>query len=132
MNYVETNSPLFGRRLLALLATPLVLSTFVPAAATPATSQPAPSQVEVPAGQMAFEAQKCNLCHAVSNHGIERRTKSEKMQARDLAGLGEDFDRTSVEKYLRQEESLEGEKHKKPFKGTDEELQAILDWLATL
>jgi hypothetical protein len=35
-------------------------------------------------------------------------------------------------KFLKKIEKLEGRKHKKKFKGSDEDLQAISDWLGTL
>jgi cytochrome c5 len=48
---------------------------------------------------------KCNMCHGVPAAGM---------------------------KYLRKEAPLGESEHTKGFKGTDEELQAIIDWLGSL
>lgn len=82
-------------------------------------------------GQKVFEAQKCNMCHAVPAVGIEAKTSSDKLKGPDLGGKIEaDFE--TVAAYLRKAGELEGKTHKKEFKGTDEELQAIIDWLGSL
>ena len=80
-------------------------------------------------GKAVFEAQKCQLCHGVSSAGIEATTKSEKLKGPDLTGVGENFDAEWMTKYIKKEVDKEGKKHTKPFKGTDEELQVIIDWL---
>lgn len=86
---------------------------------------------EEPAGQGAFMAHKCNMCHAVSAAGIEATTKSESMKGADLGGKIEgDF--KAIAAYVRKEGEIDGKTHKKGFKGTDEELQAIIDWLGSL
>ena len=53
-------------------------------------------------GKGVFEAQKCNLCHAVSSAGIEAKTKSEKLKGPDLVNLAKDFEATiaSAETWL--------------------------------
>ena len=83
-------------------------------------------------GQALFtDTHKCSTCHAVPAVEIEAKTKNEKMKGGDLGGKVEgEF--AEIAAYLRKETELDGKSHKKPFKGTDEELQAILDWLATL
>lgn len=83
-------------------------------------------------GQALFvETHKCNMCHTVPAAEIESKTKSEKMKGPDLGGKIE----VPIEKlaaFMRNEAEIDGQKHKKPFKGTDEELQAIVDWLGSL
>jgi mono/diheme cytochrome c family protein len=79
-------------------------------------------------GKEVFLAQKCNLCHTVSSADIEATTKSDKMLGPDLSAV-EAHDPAWLAKYLKQEETRDGEKHKKAFKGTDEELQALIAWL---
>ena len=77
------------------------------------------------------ETHKCNMCHAVPAAGIEAKTKSDKMKGPDLGGKMEaDFEQLAA--YVRKAGELEGKSHKKEFKGTDEELQAIIDWLGSL
>lgn len=76
-------------------------------------------------GAAVFEAMKCNMCHSVTTAGIE--AKSEKMFKGDLIDI--DHDAKWLVQYMKQEIEIDGEPHKKPFKGTDEELQALVDWL---
>jgi len=83
------------------------------------------------AGREVFLAKKCHLCHAVPAAEIEAKTKSEKLKGKDLGGpVEEDFEVMAA--YLRKQRELRGNSHKKEFKGRDEELQVILDWLAEL
>ena len=84
----------------------------------------------MPAGHEVFLEMKCNMCHAVSTAGIEAKTTSEKMLGPDLVGLAEHAtlgDAAALAKYIKQESEVDGAK--KGFKGTDEELQALIDWL---
>ncbi len=74
---------------------------------------------------------KCSMCHAVPAAEIVAKTKNEKMKGGDMGGKIEgEF--AEIAAYVRKESELDGKTHKKPFKGTDEELQAIIDWLASL
>src|SRR3954471_13112160 len=74
-------------------------------------------------------AQKCNLCHAVSAAGIERQTKSEKVAGPDLTTATAKHDKAFLTKFIKKEETIEGKKHGKEWKGTDAELGALIDWL---
>lgn len=96
------------------------------AAAAAITLAAAPA--EAADGKAVFLAEKCNLCHAVSSAGIEATTKSEAMKGPDLSTTGP-HDAAALAKYLKQEEAVDGKKHKKGFKGTDEDLQALIAWL---
>ncbi len=79
-------------------------------------------------GKAIFLAQKCNLCHSIAAAGITK--TSEKMKAPDLTGEVKAEDGPKLIKFLRKLEPGEnGKKHGKEFKGTDEEIQAVLDWL---
>ena len=96
--------------------------------------QPATLAEEEPAldGKTLFtETHKCNMCHGVPAEGIEAKVKSDSMKGGDLGGKIE-MELGEIAAYVRKEAELDGKTHKKPFKGTDEELQAIVDWLATL
>ena len=97
-----------------------------------ATGERAQSQdAEPAAGQEAFLAHKCNLCHAVPAAEIEAKTRSEKMKGSDLGGPVE-MPVADLLAFLRKESEVDGAEHKKEYKGTAEELQAIVDWLAGL
>jgi cytochrome c2 len=82
-------------------------------------------------GKAVFEAQKCGMCHAVSTAGIEATTKSEKMKGPDLAGTVQAHEAGWVAKYLKKEVDLEGKKHPKELKSTEEEVAALVAWLET-
>jgi mono/diheme cytochrome c family protein len=84
-----------------------------------------------PAGQQTFLEAKCATCHSVAAVGIEAKVKSEKMRGADLSGYTTE-DAAAVMAFLRKEAQMDGEDHKKEIKSSDEELQAIFDWLATL
>lgn len=87
------------------------------------------AQEEADPQAMFVDEHKCNVCHAVAAVEIEH--KSEKTAGPDLGGYTTD-DVESLARFLRKEEARNDEDHKKTFKGSDEDLQAILDWLATL
>jgi len=80
-------------------------------------------------GHEIFLAMKCDMCHSVSSVGIEARTKSEKMKGPDLVNVASRHDAAWVKKFLLREVQLDDADHKKEFKGSDEELQALVDWL---
>jgi len=107
---------LAGLAVLALLAALLI---------QPATA----AEGEKDAKTLFVETHKCNMCHGVPAVGIEAKTKSESMKGPELGGkVKGDF--AKIAAYMRKE--TEDKKHKKEFKGTDEELQTILDWLGSL
>lgn len=83
-------------------------------------------------GAATFLAHKCNMCHGVATAQIEPKTKNEKMLGPDLSGFSTEAEFATVAAYVRKAGELDGKSHKKEFKGTDEELQAIVDWLGSL
>ena len=83
-------------------------------------------------GKLEFEVQKCGMCHGVAAAGMKAKTTSEKMAGPDLSGFKSDMSFQKQADYMRGKIPIDGTKHKKPFKGTDEELQAIVDWLGSL
>ncbi len=80
-------------------------------------------------GQALFMSGKCNMCHSVSSVEIEATAKSEKMRGPDLAMVADFGEKADVAKFLKKEMERNGKNHKIAFKGTDEELQALVDWL---
>jgi len=83
-------------------------------------------------GRIAFDENKCLMCHGVAAEDLKPKAKSEKMLGPDLSGFKSETELPKTAAYMRGEIAIEGAKHKKPFKGTDEELQAIIDWLGSL
>ncbi|MFQ5569647.1 MAG: c-type cytochrome [Rhodothermales bacterium] len=80
-------------------------------------------------GKTVFAEQGCDQCHAVSTAGIEAKTKSEQEKGPDLEGIGDRLKAKPMMKYLKKAGDREGKSHTKPFKGSDEELQVLVDWL---
>jgi mono/diheme cytochrome c family protein len=109
---------------LLLLAAPLAVALFFSVAAAPAVAAAA-----APDGKAIFLAQKCNLCHTVSAAGIERQTKSDKVAGPDLTTATAKHDKAFLEKFLLKQETIDGKKHGKEWKGTPQELDAVIDWL---
>jgi mono/diheme cytochrome c family protein len=108
---------------LLLLVTPIAVALFFSADAVPASAAAPPD------GKAIFLAQKCNLCHSVSAAGIERQTKSEKVAGPDLTTATAKHDKAFLEKFLLKQETVDGKKHGKEWKGTPQELDALIDWL---
>ena len=86
------------------------------------------SSFDDPEGQRLF-LDNCVKCHSVSTVEIKAEKETGKMFGGDLVNLGASYKAEFLNQYLRKEADLDGESHKKPFKGTDEELQALVDWL---
>lgn len=79
-------------------------------------------------GKKIFVDNKCNMCHTVSVAGIE----SKKSDATDLSVVGKDRTVEFLTKYLKKEAKLNDKDHKSSFKGTDEDLTKLVEWLSTL
>jgi mono/diheme cytochrome c family protein len=91
----------------------------------------APAAVEARTvdGKAIFLAQKCNMCHGVAAAGIEATTKSEKMKGPALDGLAAAKGAEWTTQYLKKEVDIEGKKHPKEAKISDDEMKALVDWL---
>ena len=79
-------------------------------------------------GKQIFENSKCIKCHSVESLEIT----SKKDEPVDLSNVGASGDAEFLKKYLLKEETRNDKKHKTKFKGSDEELNALVDWLLTL
>jgi cytochrome c5 len=79
-------------------------------------------------GKKIFVDNKCNMCHTVQSQGIE----SKKSDAVDLSNVGKDQTVEFLNKYLKKEAKLNDKDHKSSFKGSDEDLKVLVDWLLTL
>ena len=110
---------------LQLLLTLLVLLLAVESRAGDGDQQPGSGTSD----KTIFLAQKCNVCHSVQSAGIEAKTKSEKMKGPDLTGITSRRETDWIAKYVRKEVQLDGRDHKKEFKGSKEELAALISWL---
>lgn len=81
-----------------------------------------------PAGKKIFIDNKCNMCHTVESAGIE----SKKSDATDLSNVGAEMKSDDIVKYLKKEMKLNGKDHKTAFKGSEEDLKKLVEWLSTL
>ena len=79
-------------------------------------------------GKEVFVAAKCSMCHAVSSAGIEAKMKGSSAGP-DLKGISAERSAEWIAAYLKKEEKIDGKDHKAAFKGTDEEMKAVIDWL---
>jgi cytochrome c2 len=94
-----------------------------------ATAHAAPAEPEGADGKALFLAQKCNTCHSVSTAEIEHTTQSEKMKGPDLVGVVAEKGADWTTQYLRKAVDLNGKKHGKEVKLSDEELARLVAWL---
>ena len=81
------------------------------------------------AGSDLFLAAKCNLCHGVISVGIEAKTKSEKLLGPDLGGVTAGLEAEWISQFVRKQVQKDEKDHKKEYKGTDEDLAALIQWL---
>ncbi len=117
-----------GMLLALVLVLPLLLGalTVTPTPARAAAAEAAPSGLEL------FTASKCSLCHSIASQKVEATVKSETMRGPDLSDVGNRHDAPWMTRWLHHEEELHGKKHKGQFKGSDEQLQQLVAWLASL
>jgi cytochrome c551/c552 len=79
-------------------------------------------------GKQIFVNNKCSMCHTITSAGIE----SKKSDAVDLSAVGKDQTVEFLMKFLKKEAKLNDKDHKSSFKGSDEDLKTLVDWLLTL
>ena len=82
-------------------------------------------------GPEVFRAQKCTTCHAVSVAGITRQANPDE-DGPDLAKVGATLDKKAIALFLLKKTEIKGEKHKKAFQGTQDELRTVAEWLGGL
>ena len=131
--------------IIVLAVSVLCVLTFGPALAEEIKEDAkAEAKVEaVPAGQTVFVENKCQMCHTVYSAGIgEPPAEEEKKEAEEdaeedagppdlsLTGAGKTAEWMGL--FLLKKETLNEKKHMKRFKGSDEELAPLVDWLMTL
>ena len=83
-------------------------------------------------GPTVFRAQGCTNCHGVSAASISRSATPDDDKAPDLSKVGATLDKKAIASYLLKKTEINGEKHKKAFQGTTEELKTIAEWLGGL
>ena len=86
------------------------------------------SQDQILDGKQVFIDNKCTSCHTISSMEIT----SKKDNAVDLSNVGTDANAETIKSYLLKEAKINEKEHKFKFKGTNEELNALVNWLTTL
>jgi hypothetical protein len=79
-------------------------------------------------GKQIFINNKCNNCHTVTTMEIT----SKKDDATDLSNASKVGDANLIKSYLLKEVKINDQEHKLKFKGSEAELNALVNWLLTL
>lgn len=85
-----------------------------------------------------YKEYACDGCHSITAHSIpvvERDVGEKNVDGRvppDLSKVGEKRDAEWISRWLQKKEELNGKPHKRMFKGSKEERDALTTWLATL
>lgn len=106
------------------------------------TSEPARGE-DAP-GLALFKKNGCNECHSILALGVEKdakkktatataesATQKKKKDPPDLSCVGLEHDAKWISAFLNKEETLDGEKHEKRFKGSESDRRTIAMWLAS-
>jgi cytochrome c peroxidase len=80
-------------------------------------------------GRRLFKSKNCIRCHSVSSANIETRSRRGKNKGGDLTGVVKKRNSRTVARFLLKKTKIKGKFHPNSFKGTDEELQTLVDWL---
>ena len=92
----------------------------------------AASQADPDEGKSAFSENGCARCHSVETQEIEASIASERMRGPDLSQIGSDRDVDWLIAYVKREETVDGDRHRGPYNGSDDDLQVIAEWLEQL
>ena len=89
-------------------------------------------QADLDEGKAAFSENGCARCHGVETQDIVATITSERIRGPDLSQIGTERDADWLVAYMKREETLDGERHRAPYGGTDDKLRALAEWLAQL
>lgn len=117
----------------------LVLAVAAVAAAVLVSSPDPAAAAKGPDGLPIFTRSKCSSCHSIKSQGVvSKRSEAAEPQnaARrkppDLSNVGAEREAKWIAAYLTKQESIEGRKHMKLFRGTEAELATLSSWLGGL
>lgn len=87
-------------------------------------------------GKAIFLENKCNNCHTVAALKIEKKGTEEeasegKVKPPDLSSVGLERKADWMGRFLMKKETIDGEKHKKLWKGSEADLKTLTAWLET-
>ncbi len=81
-------------------------------------------------GKKVFMDSKCTTCHTVQSQAITMKTTKKNMV--DLSSVGTVYQANFIEKFLTKQEKIEDKSHPQAFKGSDEQLEQLAEWLTSL
>lgn len=83
-----------------------------------------------PAGKILFMEAKCNNCHSMQAFGLIPKTPKKNIP--DLSTVGDSLTADFIKLYITKQEKQHDANHPIAYKGSDEELIILGDWLASL
>ena len=83
-------------------------------------------------GKAAYATNGCAQCHSVEAQDIEATISSEQMRGPDLSRIASEHDADWIVAYVKREQPIDGERHRVPYGGNDDDLQAVAEWLVQL
>ena len=83
-------------------------------------------------GKEAYLKARCDRCHAIASQEIDATTNSERMLGPDLGEMSAERSVDWIVRYVKKEVDIDDKTHRFTFKGTDEDLQTIAEWLVGL
>ena len=106
-------------------------SIFRPALAIFVTAILAVPGVALAEGPDVFKSQGCTKCHSVTGSGIARDAAHDE-EAKDLSKIGARHDNKWIAQWLLKKVDVDGEKHKKTYQGSTDDLKTLATWLESL
>ena len=82
-------------------------------------------------GKTIFVDKKCSGCHGIEAAGLLKKSTG-KTGPPDLSTVGSKHDAVWMAKFVQKNEALNEKKHMIKFNGSDDELKALTQWLASL
>lgn len=86
-------------------------------------------------GKSIFLDNKCNKCHSIHSQGIQHTSEppdDAKYPPPDLSDVGDRHTQDWMKQWLHKEVEQHGKKHMKKFTGSDDDLNTLTKWLASL
>jgi cytochrome c553 len=79
-------------------------------------------------GKKIFMDSKCQTCHSIESQNLTTKAK----KSVDLSNVGAIYRANFLEKYLMKQEKLNDKQHPQAFKGSNEDLHQLAEFLQTL
>ena len=91
-------------------------------------------------GKQIFLDNHCNSCHSIKSQDVAKKADEDADKEAgetghkppDLSNVGQKKDAAWISKFLLKQVDLDGEKHRKRFRGSDDDLKVLAGWLESL